>query len=72
MAGTIALSQERVVKKVKRKGTVRLLHLTEGMDEEKAKELLTYVGWLEQSEDNLAGQIRNFYNAVSEYNYLED
>lgn len=72
MVRTVAMSQERVVKKVKRKGTVRLLHLTEGMDEEKAKELLGYIGYLEQSEDRLAGQICNFYNAVSEYNYLED
>lgn len=72
MARTVAMSQERIVRKVKRKGTVRLLYLTKGMDEEKSQELIEYISWLEQSENSLAHQIQLFYNAVSDYNYLED
>lgn len=61
------MTKSKVVIQVKRLGTVKLLDLTEGMDEGKAKKLLTYVGQLETSENRLAGQIQNFYNAVSHY-----
>lgn len=37
--------------KVKRKGTVRLLQLTEKLSDKERNELLVYIGELERSED---------------------
>lgn len=59
----------KVVNQVKRLGTAKLLDLTKGMDEIKARALLQYIGHLEQSENRLASQIQNFYNSISQYEY---
>lgn len=57
----------KVVTQVKRLGTVGILRLTEGMDAKKKYDIIAYISQLEQSENRLAGQIQNFYNAVSHY-----
>jgi hypothetical protein len=53
------------VVKVKRLGTVGILRLTEGMDENKKSELIKYISNLEKSEDYLAEKIEWFYNSVT-------
>lgn len=57
----------KVVTQVKRLGTVKLLELTNGMNDEKSYELVKYISYLEASENRLAQQIQNFYDAVSHY-----
>jgi hypothetical protein len=57
---------------VPRKGTVWLLDKTKALSDDDRKELLGYIGHLEQSENRLVGQIRNFFNSVGKLKVSND